>query len=88
MIYADKNLICRDCGNSFLFTAFEQEFYVHNNFTYEIEHCSECRRRHKATNRLVFQRGPDSLPAVRPMRSATGFDCGTPVPVGFEPRSG
>ena len=27
-MYQDKELVCRDCGESFIFTAGEQEFYA------------------------------------------------------------
>ena len=27
-MYEDKTLVCKDCGNEFVFTAGEQEFYA------------------------------------------------------------
>ncbi|HBI51504.1 MAG TPA: zinc-binding protein, partial [Ruminococcaceae bacterium] len=27
-MYTDKTLVCKDCGNEFVFTAGEQEFYA------------------------------------------------------------
>ena len=33
MSYTDKNLTCRDCGRSFVFTAGEQEFHEQKGFT-------------------------------------------------------
>lgn len=32
---ADKTLTCKDCGNEFIFTEGEQEFYAKKGFTNE-----------------------------------------------------
>ena len=34
-MYEDKTLVCKDCGNEFVFTAGEQEFYAERGFTNE-----------------------------------------------------
>jgi CxxC-x17-CxxC domain-containing protein len=86
MTYADKHLICRHCGSEFLFTAFEQEFYVLNNFTHEIEYCRTCRKARKALSQPVFLRPSQSLPAVVSMRGATSMVCGTTIAASFAPR--
>ena len=31
-MYEDKTLICKECGNEFVFTAGEQEFYAEKGF--------------------------------------------------------
>ena len=31
-MYTDKTLVCKDCGNEFVFTAGEQEFYAEKGF--------------------------------------------------------
>jgi CxxC-x17-CxxC domain-containing protein len=41
--YADKPLICRDCGSSFTFTAGEQQFYAARGLTNEPGRCPTCR---------------------------------------------
>ena len=46
MDFADKNLTCADCGESFVFTAKDQEFYAGRGFT-EPKRCPECRRMRK-----------------------------------------
>lgn len=43
MSYQDKNLQCRDCGNEFVFTAGEQEFYAGRGLTNEPGRCPDCR---------------------------------------------
>ncbi len=47
MISADKTLVCRDCGSSFIFTAGEQEFYASRGFTNEPSRCPSCRATRK-----------------------------------------
>jgi CxxC-x17-CxxC domain-containing protein len=46
-VYSDKNLSCADCGQEFVFTASEQDFYAQRNFT-EPRRCSSCRASRKA----------------------------------------
>ena len=46
-MYSDKNLTCADCGQEFVFTASEQDFYAQRNFT-EPRRCSSCRASRKA----------------------------------------
>jgi CxxC-x17-CxxC domain-containing protein len=46
-VYTDKNLTCADCGQEFVFTASEQDFYAQRNFT-EPRRCSSCRASRKA----------------------------------------
>jgi CxxC-x17-CxxC domain-containing protein len=41
--YTDKTLTCSDCGNSFTFTAGEQEFHLSKGFTNEPRRCPSCR---------------------------------------------
>ena len=48
MSFADKTLTCRDCGEEFVFTAGEQEFYQEKGFTNEPTRCPNCRRANKA----------------------------------------
>ncbi|MEO7663767.1 MAG: zinc-ribbon domain containing protein [Candidatus Limnocylindrales bacterium] len=46
-MYNDKNLTCADCGQEFVFTASEQDFYAQRGFT-EPRRCSSCRASRKA----------------------------------------
>ena len=41
-MYEDKTLVCKDCGNEFIFTAGEQEFYAEKGFENEPQRCREC----------------------------------------------
>lgn len=44
--YHDKELTCQDCGNTFTFTARDQEFYEKNGFK-EPKRCKSCRDKRK-----------------------------------------
>src|SRR4051812_1815599 len=90
----DKVLTCRDCGNQFVFTAGEQEFYAQRGFTNEPSRCAECRAVNKA------QRGGGGGGGYgggggggygsrepRQMYSATCSACGGEAQVPFQPRS-
>ncbi len=43
----DKTIQCRDCGDEFVFTEGEQEFYAERDFNDPIR-CPDCRRARKA----------------------------------------
>lgn len=45
---ADKTLVCKDCGNEFVFTEGEQEFYKEKGFENEPQRCPACRKARKA----------------------------------------
>lgn len=49
MEFEDKTLVCQDCGNEFVFTAGEQEFYKEKGLDNEPKRCKECRNKRKAT---------------------------------------
>jgi len=48
MAFADKSLTCRDCGNAFVWTAGEQEFYQQKGLLHEPQRCPDCRKKAKA----------------------------------------
>lgn len=78
MAFEDKVLVCRDCGNEFVFTAGEQEFFAEKGFENEPSRCPACRaaRRQRATG------------GERPRRelfSAICSDCGVETQVPFRP---
>lgn len=43
---SDRTLTCRDCGNEFVFTAGEQDFYTSRGFS-EPQRCPTCRQARK-----------------------------------------
>jgi CxxC-x17-CxxC domain-containing protein len=46
-VYTNKTLTCADCGQEFVFTASEQDFYAQRGFT-EPRRCASCRASRKA----------------------------------------
>ena len=55
MGYSDKHLKCSGCGNDFVFTAGEQEFFAMKGFTNEPRHCPPCRAQRRS--RRPHERG-------------------------------
>src|SRR5215218_2662345 len=47
-MFQDRTLTCRDCGQQFVFTAGEQEFYQSRGLTNEPGRCPDCRAARKA----------------------------------------
>lgn len=45
---ADKTLTCKDCGNEFVFTQGEQDFYKEKGFENEPQRCPDCRKARKS----------------------------------------
>ena len=73
-MFEDKVLVCKDCGNEFVFTAGEQEFYAEKGFQNEPQRCPECRAARKAANR-----------ANKEMFTTTCANCGKEARVPFQP---
>lgn len=48
--YKDMELTCRDCGETFIFTAGEQEFYADKGFLNEPTRCPKCRTRREGSS--------------------------------------
>ncbi len=44
----DKNIVCKDCGKTFVFTVREQEFYKEKGLEHDPVRCRECRAARKA----------------------------------------
>jgi CxxC-x17-CxxC domain-containing protein len=79
----DKIIKCRDCGQEFVFTTGEQDFYAQKGFSEPVR-CFSCRAARKAS------RGEGGLtafvPRSREMHSAVCGQCGKHTQVPFEPR--
>ena len=76
-MYEDKTLRCKDCGNEFVFTAGEQEFYASKGFENEPQRCKECRTARKNAGKQQHE-----------MYTATCASCGGEAKVPFNPREG
>lgn len=44
----EKSLLCKDCGESFVFTEGEQKFYEEKGFENDPVRCPSCRKARKA----------------------------------------
>ena len=56
-MYEDKTLVCKECGNEFVFTAGEQEFYAERGFQNEPQRCKACRDARKAAAEMLERVG-------------------------------
>jgi len=74
-MYEDKKLVCKECGQEFIFTAGEQEFYAERGFANEPQRCKACRDARKASQR-----------SDREMFTAVCANCGKEAKVPFRPR--
>lgn len=52
--YKDKTITCVDCGEEFVFTARDQEFYAEKGFNNEPKRCKACRDKKKAEKNTRF----------------------------------
>ncbi len=84
----DKPLNCRDCGQSFLFTTGEQEFFASKGFTNEPTRCPDCRAQRRSQQGGYSSGGYSSGGGYgeREMFSATCSQCGKEARVPFQPR--
>ena len=80
MDFKDKNLVCVECNQTFVWTAGEQTFYHDRNFTNEPKRCKECKgRRHEGGGRP---------PRERVETTTTCSQCGKETTVPFRPTQG
>ncbi|KUG04828.1 hypothetical protein ASZ90_017708 [hydrocarbon metagenome] len=79
----DKYLVCKDCGEEFLFSASEQEFYAEKGFENEPSRCRNCRRARKQSRGNGG--GGQRFREDRPMFKAICAECGQETTVPFEP---
>lgn len=45
--FEDKALKCKDCGNEFIWTAGEQEFFASRGFKNKPARCKDCRQKNR-----------------------------------------
>ncbi|HZS79220.1 MAG TPA: zinc-ribbon domain containing protein [Ktedonobacteraceae bacterium] len=83
MNFVDKTLKCRECGNDFVFTAGEQEFYQQKGLMNQPGRCPSCRaaRRNASGGPSRSERGP------REMHDVICAECGAQTQVPFLPRN-
>ena len=75
-MYQDKTIVCKECGQEFVFTAGEQEFYAERGFQNEPKSCKACRDKRKNITR-----------PQREFFTATCASCGGEARIPFQPKS-
>ena len=80
MSYTDRTLTCQDCGQSFSFSADDQEFFAQKGYT-EPKRCPSCRQARKAARGDSGGYGPP-----RQLFQVVCAECGQEAEVPFEPR--
>jgi CxxC-x17-CxxC domain-containing protein len=77
MVFQDKDLSCRDCNKTFVFSAGEQDFFSAKGLVNEPKRCPNCRILMR-----VQRNGED------PSRTAevNCAECGSPTRVPFQPK--
>ncbi len=72
--YEDETLVCKDCGNEFVFTAGEQAFYAEKGFQNKPKACKACRDAKKNAGKVE-----------RTYYEATCTSCGGIAKLPFQP---
>jgi CxxC-x17-CxxC domain-containing protein len=81
----DKTLTCSDCGQTFTFTASEQEFFTQKGFS-DPSRCPSCRAARKAARNSGESYGGGRGGGERQMYPAVCAQCGKATEVPFQPR--
>lgn len=75
MAFVDRTLTCRDCGQQFIWTAGEQEFYASKGLMHEPRRCPADRQRARSDRQ-----------SRREMHDIVCSNCGRTAQVPFAPR--
>lgn len=94
MAFADKSLVCRDCGTTFVFTAGEQEFYAAKGLQNQPSRCPACRASRRTRSTAEPEEGYVRYGSFasfggktpRQMHPAMCAECGDMTEVPFVPR--
>jgi CxxC-x17-CxxC domain-containing protein len=79
-VYQDRTLTCRDCGESFVFSSGEQEFFASKGLVNDPQRCVSCR--------AAAKRSRSSTPSGgREYHAAVCNGCGGQAIVPFAPRN-
>ena len=88
VVTADKSLVCRDCGQAFVFTQGEQEFFFRKGYTNEPGRCPPCRQARRAQSTGDGDGAGGAVAKPREFFNVTCGDCGAPTRVPFKPTQG
>jgi CxxC-x17-CxxC domain-containing protein len=79
-VYSDRSLTCRDCSESFVFSAGEQAFFASKGLTNDPQRCPTCR----AAAKTARSANPGG---AREYHAAVCNSCGNQAMVPFQPRN-
>lgn len=93
-MYTDRTLTCRDCGQTFVFTSGEQEFFASRGFQNDPSRCTSCRASRRQTGGDYAGGGGGAGYGTggferreRQMFPAVCSECGKETMVPFQPRT-
>ena len=88
MSFTDKTLTCKDCGQEFIWTSGEQEFYASRGLMNEPGRCPSCRAARRASGGMGggAYGGSRGMGGPREFFTATCSNCGGEARVPFQPR--
>ena len=49
MVFQDRTLVCRECGDEFIFSIDDQQYHQEKGYTHEPKRCIDCRRARRAS---------------------------------------
>ena len=89
MGFSDKTLTCKDCGQEFIWTSGEQEFYQSRGLVNEPGRCPSCRAARRSSGGGAgggMYGGGRGMGGPREFFTATCSNCGGEARVPFQPR--
>jgi CxxC-x17-CxxC domain-containing protein len=86
MTFVDKTLNCRECGNEFVWTAGEQQFYSEKGLVNTPSRCADCRRQRRQSSNASMSQRSSRERAPRIQFPVTCANCGKETTVPFEPK--
>lgn len=86
MSYQDKTLTCQDCGQSFTFSADDQQYHAEKGYSNEPKRCPNCRQARRGDRGGGYGGGGGGYGGRREMFPAVCANCGKDTQVPFQPR--
>lgn len=89
MSFTDKTLTCKDCGQEFIWTSGEQEFYASRGLVNEPGRCPACRAARRSSGGAGGYGGGGGgrgMGGPREFFTAVCSNCGGEARVPFQPR--
>ena len=87
MSYQDRTLSCTDCGQSFTFSAEDQEYHAQKGYSNDPKRCPSCRASRRDNRSTGYSSGGGYGGYQREMYPAVCAQCGKQTEVPFQPRN-